>query len=373
MRIYLNSAKMKYSISLLLVFISQCISLTLFAFNGQYIISNDIPYYESKERNDSLINIYCNLDIYAPNQGKGHPVIIYFHGGGLTGGSKFIPSEFMDRGIIVVAPNYRLSPMVKCPSYIDDATAAVAWVKKNIYKFGGDPNKIFLSGSSAGAYLSTMICLNKDLLNRYGIDSDSLAGLFSFSGQMTTHYTILHERGLSEGSDTNIIDKYAPLFYARKTIIPMFFFIGDRDQDMAGRFIQNIEMTDTLRNLGNPNISFIEIKNKDHNSMNDSSMLIAFKKIKSFTNYVEDSTENIIQKTANIISIFPNPSTNGSFIILSNDSIFAININNLNGGFLLNKIIFKGTQTVISGLQKGIYLLSIRTKQTYITKKVIIS
>ena len=53
--------------------------------------------------------------------------VVWFHGGGITGGNRFVPEALKKQGIAVVAANYRLHPKVTCPTYIEDAAAAVAW------------------------------------------------------------------------------------------------------------------------------------------------------------------------------------------------------------------------------------------------------
>src|SRR5205085_1532710 len=94
----------------------------------------------------------CRLDFYRPENAKGFPTVVYFHGGGLTGGNRSIPSALKDRGWAVVGASYRLHPLVQHPVYIEDAAAAVAWTMKNIESYGGDPTKVFVTGISAGGY-----------------------------------------------------------------------------------------------------------------------------------------------------------------------------------------------------------------------------
>jgi acetyl esterase/lipase len=66
---------------------------------------------------------------------------------------------------------------------VDDAAAAAAWVMKNIERYGGDPNKIYLAGHSAGGYLVSMIGLDKRRLAKYDVDVDKFAALIPFSGR----------------------------------------------------------------------------------------------------------------------------------------------------------------------------------------------
>lgn len=169
----------------------------------------------------------CQLDIYLPSdQKKKFPVLVYFHGGGITGGSRGGPN-LTSQGVCLVAPSYRLSPKAQCPDYLNDAADAVAWTFRNIEKYGGDPDRIFVSGMSAGSYLAAMITMDKSWLEKRDIDIDRIAGLLPISGHMITHFTIRKERGLS--ASTGLSDEFAPLYHVRKTPFPIFIQCGDDD------------------------------------------------------------------------------------------------------------------------------------------------
>ena len=169
----------------------------------------------------------CQLDIYLPSdQPEKFPVLIYFHGGGITGGSRGGPN-LTSQGVCLVAPSYRLSPKAQCPDYLNDAADSVAWTFKNIEKYGGDPDRIFVGGMSAGSYLAAMITMDKSWLEKRGIDIDRIAGLLPISGHMITHFTVRKERGLS--ASTGLSDEFAPLYHVRKTPFPIFIQCGDND------------------------------------------------------------------------------------------------------------------------------------------------
>ncbi|MDR2040979.1 MAG: alpha/beta hydrolase, partial [Tannerella sp.] len=98
-----------------------------------YLERKDIPYYdETTRRQDAYQAERCVLDVYYPAGIEDFATVVWFHGGGLTDGSKSIPEALKEQGFAVVAVNYRLYPKVKCPAYIEDAAAAVAWVFRNI-------------------------------------------------------------------------------------------------------------------------------------------------------------------------------------------------------------------------------------------------
>lgn len=99
---------------------------------------NNIFYYpDSNSVKDPYIKSQCRLDVYYPKNVKNYATIVWFHGGGITGGGKEIPKELMDKGVAVIGVGYRLSPKVHAPAYIEDAAAAVAWVFNHIEQYGG--------------------------------------------------------------------------------------------------------------------------------------------------------------------------------------------------------------------------------------------
>jgi acetyl esterase/lipase len=82
--------------------------------------------YLPENQSDDYARERCRLDLYYPKELKNFPTVVWFHGGGLTGGSKAVPEALKNKGVAVVAVNYRLSPKAKSPAYIEDAAAAVA-------------------------------------------------------------------------------------------------------------------------------------------------------------------------------------------------------------------------------------------------------
>lgn len=207
----------------------------------------------------------CAVDIYSPEGAKDLPVIVWFHGGGLTEGFRAIPGELKNKGCVVVGAGYRLSPKVKCPVYIEDAASAVAWVFNNISKHGGDPNKIFLSGHSAGGYLVTMITLDKKYLAEHGIDANRIAGVVPYSGQAITHFTIRKERGIP--SLQPVIDDFAPLYHVRKDAPPFLITTGDREKELYGRYEENAYFQRMMKLVGHPSVELVEFPGTNHGSM----------------------------------------------------------------------------------------------------------
>lgn len=115
------------------------------------------------------------LNVWAPAGGGPHPVFVWIHGGGFTGGNSFDPlfdgTQFAQAGVVCVTVAYRLGvfglldfgPQLG-PAYagganhaLEDLMAALGWVKANIGAFGGDPHRVTVGGESAGAKLTDLL------------------------------------------------------------------------------------------------------------------------------------------------------------------------------------------------------------------------
>jgi acetyl esterase/lipase len=115
----------------------------------------DIPY--------ARLSPAQKLDIYLPEEQNGpYPVIMVFHGGAFMGCDKadlqLLPMlEGLNRGYAVISINYRMSGEAKFPALVQDAKAAVRWIRANAKQYKLDPEKMAAWGGSAGGYLSTML------------------------------------------------------------------------------------------------------------------------------------------------------------------------------------------------------------------------
>jgi acetyl esterase/lipase len=236
-----------------------------------YTLEKNIPYYpDSISKKDPYIASQCVLDVYYPKSAKESAIkyaatIVWFHAGGLTFGAKDIPKGLLEKGFVVVSVEYRLSPKVTAPAYIEDAAAAVAWVYKNVSKYGGAENLVFLSGHSAGGYLTMMITLDKKYLAKYNLDADKVAGLIPLSGQAVTHYTIRAERGIKNTQAT--IDDMAPIYFVRPDAPPIFLITGDAEMELLGRYEENAYLLRMLKLAGHTKNRLCQLQGYDHGGM----------------------------------------------------------------------------------------------------------
>jgi len=248
----------------------------------QYTTVNNISYYpDSVSKKDAYIGSQCVLNFYYPKGLKNYPTIVWFHGGGITGGAKEIPKALMDKGFAVIGVGYRLSPKAKAPAYINDAAAAVAWAFKHIGEYGGNPDLLFVSGHSAGGYLGMMLAFDKKYLAKYQIDANKIAGLIPFSGQAITHFTIRNERGIKDTQPT--IDEFAPLYFVREDAPRTLLITGDREMELLGRYEENAYLLRMLKLTGHKRSRLYEIQGFDHGGMAEPAFPLLVKEVRAIT------------------------------------------------------------------------------------------
>ncbi|MDO4557681.1 MAG: alpha/beta hydrolase [Planctomycetia bacterium] len=267
-----------------------------------FTVQRDIPYYAEDQITDAYQRSQCRLDLWIPGTsgtgetgdgadtgeaevaGNGNtgetgitsPVankpfatIVWYHGGGLTGGRKYLPDALrtvaLEReGMAIATIGYRLSPQAELPAFIEDAAAAAAWVKRHIGAYGGDPDRVFLCGGSAGGYLAAMIGTDPRWLEPYDLKPRDFAGLIPVSAQVTTHFHVKVLREIPGDSFRPVIDEYAPLAHLSVDLPPILLILGDRRIEWKARVEENEFMSASLRAMGHPDVTFREFTGFDH-------------------------------------------------------------------------------------------------------------
>lgn len=236
----------------------------------------------------------CKLDIYFPfEHQKNIPVLIFFHGGGLVSGDKEegwtdwsnnFGYEFLKRGVAIVSVNYRLSGLkAKWPDYLNDAAAAVVWVSKNIKNYGGNPNAIFVSGYSAGGYITHMLSVDSQWYKNIGFNDGVICGYIPMSGQTREHANLAADLGVNKSELSTTYKNVMPLGNISKSKSPIFIITGGNEGQTV---IDNKNYYDLLKDAGNTAFFYIE-PGKNHIEMRDSlgdSVSIAREKIVEFIN-----------------------------------------------------------------------------------------
>ena len=189
--------------------------------------------------------------LYLP-ENKVCPVFIYMHGGGLEKGDRHhkVFGEYLaERGIALASVEYRMYPEARFPEYIEDSAAAVAFIMKGCGEYF-EAEGFFVGGSSAGGYLSMMLCFADKYLGAHGILPTDISGYFHDAGQPTTHFNYLkYERGIDPRRD--VVDEAAPVYFIgdAKRYSPMRFVVSETN-DMKCRYEQTLMTIKTLEYLG---------------------------------------------------------------------------------------------------------------------------
>jgi acetyl esterase/lipase len=223
---------------------------------AQVKIDKDIPYAQ---------HAVCKLDVRHMADATGMPCIVWFHGGGLVNGTRhFTPLN--DDKIIQVAVTYRLlgKDAKSGEDCINDAAAAVAWAFKNITRYGGDPKKIYVSGMSAGGYLTMMVGMAPQFLAAHGLKPTDLAGFVALSGQATKHFNVRHYAGDKDPQFLPKIDALAPLAYVSKDLPPFMCVCGQAPYEWKCRSEENRLLVSACVAMGHTNAKFVELDYCDH-------------------------------------------------------------------------------------------------------------
>jgi acetyl esterase/lipase len=152
------------------------------------------------------------LDLFSPEEGDGHPVLIFVHGGGWNSYDKelFTPvaMQLLPQEMVVVIPDYTLYPDATYRQMAREVADATAWVLENIHDYGGDPNRVYLSGHSAGAHLSGLVAYDSTWLAETGHSPEELRGWIGLSGvyDVAAHEAQRRARGLESPIMTAVME-----------------------------------------------------------------------------------------------------------------------------------------------------------------------
>lgn len=207
------------------------------SFRGRHVRRDaNIAYGHAGRRN--------RLDVYFHRTERGGPVLVYFHGGGFRSGhknreAKPLLHRLARQGWVCISANYRLAPDARFSDQLIDAKKAIAWAGQNADRYGGDPSRIHVAGSSAGGYLAITAALtpNDPDLQPCLVDADtsvvSVISLYAFYGSADS------EPGVAS----------SPHGYLKPDAPPMFIAHGDNDTvvlvDDARAFVRELGAVST--------------------------------------------------------------------------------------------------------------------------------
>jgi acetyl esterase/lipase len=208
-----------------------------------YRVEREIPYGpEPRHR----------MDLYLPkHKPQGAPALLFFYGGGFITGSKceyrFVGQAFASLGIIVGIADYGIFPDHRFPEFVEDGAKAAAFLHKTLPEHGGDPNRLFVAGHSAGAYIAIMLASNPEYLNEAGADQSILAGAIGVAGPYDflpiTNETRIEIFGGPDRVETQ------PIHFIDGKRPPMLLLTGERDVNILPR--NTLAMAERMREQQN--------------------------------------------------------------------------------------------------------------------------
>ena len=194
----------------------------------------DVPYGD---------DFYQKIDIFLPREEglTGLPVFMFFHGGAWRHGFKewegFIAPNLTDLPAIFISGNYRLSPEAKWPAQVEDVADSVAWVYGNIGRYGGDRDRLFLGGHSAGGHLTSLLTLVPEYLASRGLPDDAVTACLPMSGVFDVRLAGAEPGGTRETvalillADRGDDVAASPVCHTAGNRAPFFVCWGEHDTD----------------------------------------------------------------------------------------------------------------------------------------------
>jgi acetyl esterase/lipase len=186
------------------------------------------------------------LDVFQPalepaGAGPGRPVLVFVHGGAFVDGEKNRTPEVYSNvlyyaarhGIVGVNVEYRQAPEFKFPSGTDDMRLAIEWTRKNIARFGGNPDRIFLAGHSAGGAHAGSYAYDRRFQPASG---PGIVGLIILSGRVRAENLPDNPNARKVeayyGTDNSVFDDCSMVSHVSKDSVPTMIGIAEYENPL---------------------------------------------------------------------------------------------------------------------------------------------
>jgi len=180
-------------------------------------------------------------DVYAPRATRNAPVLVFWHGGGWTNGYRdyvrFMAPHVTALGMVLVAPSYRLAPADPLPAAFEDCLALLAALGGTLADLGGAPDRLYLSGHSAGGHLAMLTALRVADRQRAGLPVQAVRGCLPISGIMDLYHPSPPAGSLEERVYTTVLRDpvedavMSPMCWTVGNPLPVLLSLGARDSE----------------------------------------------------------------------------------------------------------------------------------------------
>lgn len=203
------------------------------------------------------------LDVYGPKGEKDFPVVLFVHGGTWKSGNKNlyvgIGEAFAKAGIGVVVTNYRLSPAVQHPAHVEDVAKAFAWAHEHIGEYGGNKEKLFVCGHSAGGHLVALLATDPQYLKAEKRSPTDIKGVIPISGVYQITPIAVFKGAF--GDNAEVCKKASPLTHVTGKHPPFLIAYADSDLPSLGGMAE--KMHAALKKAESPT-EVMELKGCNH-------------------------------------------------------------------------------------------------------------
>lgn len=268
-----------------------CVWVTLFGLTSCWSLQNrwrpfvpiveqrDLPYLDDGHPKHAL-------QIFAPPNANHAPVVVFVHGGYWRSGDRSyfesvlglyanVGVALAEQGMVVVLPSYRLFPEVKdVQIMLDDVAAAIRYAKKHVARYGGDPEKIYLMGHSAGAHLVTLLASSPENLQARALSTEEVRGFISLSGVYDIESCAAHANPPKMKNelwdplfgDAERKKQASPIHDLRTKEHPRaLFVVGEMDYPNCLRDFASLE--NVMKERPDPNAEFVRLPDMDHEAI----------------------------------------------------------------------------------------------------------
>jgi acetyl esterase/lipase len=185
------------------------------------------------------------LDVYVPESAarEPRPVVVFWHGGRWRFGDKadyrFVGAALAESGYVTVVANYRHYPQVKMPGFLSDAAQAALWAAAHSKEYGGDPERLYLMGHSAGAHLAALVTLDPRFFAAAGQSAPHIAGVIGLSGPYD-FLPLLEPDVQDMFGPPPIYPESQPINFVRGDAPPMLLVHGLKDETVRPKNSRNL-------------------------------------------------------------------------------------------------------------------------------------
>ena len=192
----------------------------------------NITYQVSAQNKPLQLNVFVPRNAKAKNM----PVLLFVHGGNWNSGTKklygFFGRNFAKKDVVTVIPSYTLSPDANYDQMTQEIADAIKWVKGNSANYGGNPNKIFVTGHSAGGHLVALATMNP----KYGVQKGTVSGIIlNDAAGLDMNYYLEQNPPTNENdylstwtNDPKEWKNASPIYYLNEQTPPFLIYVGTK-------------------------------------------------------------------------------------------------------------------------------------------------